>query len=118
MADSTLSQDAVGTMRGRNRNIAAVSGTLAWLAASASSAFAHGGMASPDELGRPLAASAAIAFACYWAVVLWPSPKSSNGAPSRKRKSTNRRRNRRGVAGAQGEPGADSLKLIERGSDG
>jgi hypothetical protein len=106
-------------MRGRNRNIiAAASGTLAWLAGSASTAFAHGGMASPADLGRPLAASAAIAFVCYWAVVLWPAPKSNNGAASRRRKSTTRGRNRRGISSAQAGLGVDSLKLIERGRDG
>jgi hypothetical protein len=83
---------------------------------SASLAFAHGGMAGPDELGQPLALSAAIAFVCYWAVVLWPSRKAKGGAqPNRK---TPRRRNHRRIASGSGEARATSLRAVGRGSDG
>ena len=47
-----------------------------FLLAAASTAHAHGGMAGPDELGPPLVTSAALAFVCYWAVILWPSSKA------------------------------------------
>lgn len=46
---------------------------LAWLAASASLAHAHGGMAGPDEMGPPLLTAGALGFVCYWLVILWPA---------------------------------------------
>jgi hypothetical protein len=36
-------------------------------------AYAHGGIAGPDELGPPVITSAALGILCYWVVVLWPS---------------------------------------------
>jgi hypothetical protein len=58
-------------------------GIILSLAATATMAHAHGGMAGPDELGPPLFTSAALAFVCYWVVVLWPASKQkgSDGAP-------------------------------------
>ena len=101
----------------RTRNLIAITLALgAWTCASASAAFAHGGMASPDELGQPLAISAAIAFVCYWAVVLWPSRKRDDGVQSNRRKSPNRRRNR--IASGGGDGRTVSLKAVGRGSDG
>jgi len=50
-------------------------GIVTGLIAAASSAHAHGGMAGPDDLGPPLFTSAALAFVCYWIVILWPAPK-------------------------------------------
>lgn len=38
-------------------------------------AHAHGGMASADDLGPPLFTSGALAFLCYWVVVLWPASR-------------------------------------------
>lgn len=35
-------------------------------------AYAHGGMAGPDELGPPMAVSGVLAFISYWVVLLWP----------------------------------------------
>ena len=58
------------------------------LGATASAAYAHGGMAGPDELGPPLFTSAALAFVCYWVVILWPSSKregSDDVPPGRKK---------------------------------
>lgn len=46
---------------------------IAWLAASASLAHAHGGMAGPDEIGPPLLTAGALGFVCYWLVILWPA---------------------------------------------
>jgi len=101
----------------RTRNLIATTFALgAWTFASASAAFAHGGMAGPDELGQPLALSAAIAFLCYWAVVLWPSRKRNNRAQANRRKSPGRRRGR--VAGGGGDGRSVSLKAVGRGSDG
>ncbi len=48
------------------------------LIATASVAHAHGGMAGPDDLGPPLFTSAALAFVCYWVVLLWPRSKRRN----------------------------------------
>jgi hypothetical protein len=50
-------------------------GLVLSIVATASFAHAHGGMAGPDELGPPLFTSAALAFACYWIVILWPASK-------------------------------------------
>ena len=101
----------------RARNLIAITFALgAWTCASASAVFAHGGMASPDELGQPLAISATIAFVCYWAVVLWPSRKRNDGVQGDRRKSPSRRRNR--VASSGGDGRTVSLKAVGRGSDG
>ena len=102
------------TMRTRTF-LGTISALAAWTLASASAAFAHGGMASPDELGQPLAISAAIAFVCYWAVVLWPSRKRDDRAETNRRKPT-RKRSR--VAGSNGDGRPVSLKAVGRGSDG
>jgi hypothetical protein len=102
------------TMRRRNL-IAATSAIGAWTLLSVSTAFAHGGMASPDELGQPLAISGAIAFACYWVVVLWPSRKRNDPAQNNRRKPT-RKRSR--IANGNGDRPAVSLKAVGRGSDG
>ena len=102
------------TMRTRNL-IATTFALSAWIFASASAAFAHGGMASPDELGRPLALSAAIAFVCYWAVVLWPSRKRNNGVQANRRQPP-RKRSR--IATGNGDGRSVSLKAVGRGSDG
>ncbi len=49
---------------------------IAWSVIVMSSiAHAHGGMAGPDDLGPPLFTSAALAFVCYWVVLLWPASK-------------------------------------------
>jgi hypothetical protein len=102
-----------------SRNIIAIAlTTLAGVASSASMAFAHGGMAGPDELGRPLAASAALAFICYWAVMLWPSSRRDDTTSGQK-KPRKRNRARRATSGAQGGGlGVDSLKVIGRRNDG
>jgi hypothetical protein len=60
------------------------------IVATASIAHAHGGMAGPDELGPPLLTSAALAFVCYWVVILWPASKrkGSDNKPPGKRMAT------------------------------
>ena len=50
-------------------------GVVPNLFATASMAHAHGGMAGPDDLGPPLFTSVALAFICYWIVILWPTSK-------------------------------------------
>lgn len=65
------------------------------LIATASVAHAHGGMAGPDDLGPPLFTSAALAFVCYWVVILWPRSKRRNSdeaPPGRKMSATENRR--------------------------
>jgi hypothetical protein len=57
--------------------VATLTSMLAW----ASTAHAHGGMAGPSELGPPLLTSGALGFACYWLVMLWPSPKNRRTTP-------------------------------------
>ena len=56
----------------RSRIAPAAIGALIWILGAAGVAHAHGGMAGPDELGPPLLTSAALGFACYWLVILWP----------------------------------------------
>jgi len=62
------------------------------IAIFATPAFAHGGFAGPEELGRPLGVSAALAFICYWTVILWPSrrrdvgPSGNSGTRKRARR--------------------------------
>jgi len=100
----------------RTRNLLAITFALcAWTFASASAAFAHGGMASPDELGQPLAISGAIAFVCYWAVVLWPTRKRNDHTQTKRRRPS-RKRGR--IAVGNGDRPAVSLKAVGRGSDG
>jgi hypothetical protein len=104
-------------MRRRRNIIALAVAALTSVASSTSIAFAHGGMASPDELGQPLALSAALAFVCYWAVVLWPSARK-NETPSQQKKPRKRARPRRATSGGQGGLGVDSFKVIGRRNDG
>ena len=62
-------------------------GIAACLLVTASTASAHGGMAGPDELGPPLFTSAALAFVCYWAVILANlEAASSDDAPDGRRR--------------------------------
>ena len=58
-------------------------GIVLGVVATVSIAHAHGGMAGPDDLGPPLFTSAALAFICYWVVILWPAAKrkASDDAP-------------------------------------
>ncbi len=54
-------------------------------------AHAHGGLAGPNEVGPPIMTSIALAFVCYWVVILWPASKrgdgtadgTANGSPTR-----------------------------------
>jgi hypothetical protein len=103
-------------MRSPTRNlIAATCAAGAWILASASVGFAHGGMASADELGRPLGVSIALAFVCYWAVMLWPSRKADNEQLKRGRRPP-QSRNRRIMSGG-GEERATTLRAVGRGRD-
>jgi hypothetical protein len=72
-------------------------------------------MASADELGRPLGVSIALAFVCYWAVMLWPSRKGGNEQLKRGRRPP-QRRNRRIMSGG-GEERATTLRAVGRGRD-
>ena len=62
------------------RTVGIGAAALAAVVASVSSAYAHGGMAGPSELGPPLITSGALGLVCYWLVMLWPSSKSGRGA--------------------------------------
>jgi hypothetical protein len=105
------------TARFKRITVAAVV-TFCVVATSATAAFAHGGMASADELGQPLGASIALAFACYWVVMLWPSRKSNKAQSSRANPNPRRRRPRRIGFGSGSEAGERSLKAIGRNGDG
>src|SRR5579864_3924328 len=93
------------------RQIASLA-SFAVLMAAAATAHAHGGMAAADDLGPPLFTSAALAFACYWLVILWPKSKPRGSAnspienPSRRRKgeSQSRRIKKRSTAREHANP--------------
>src|SRR5260221_10962855 len=55
-------------------------------------ARAHGGLAGPNEVGPPIMTSVALAFVCYWVVILWPSSKRGDNNAS-------------GASGSQGRNG-------------
>ena len=104
-------------MRSLTRNlIAGACAAGAWILATASVGFAHGGMASADELGRPLGVSIAIAFVCYWAVMLWPARKRDGNVQANRGKRPPQHRNRRIAAGG-GEERASTLRAVGRGRD-
>ena len=71
---------------------------LMWLGLFFSSAYAHGGIAGPDELGPPVITAAALGIAGYWTVMLWPSRKKfrpRSKGPRRSDTRLNRRVNTR-----------------------
>ena len=85
------------------------------LVASASMAHAHGGMAGPDDLGPPLFTSAALAFVCYWAVILWPASKRkrSDDAPNGRKMLVPESRRRRAGRSSKRDPGqASQLRSV------
>jgi hypothetical protein len=49
-----------------------------WLVAMASVAHAHGAVAGPDELGPPVLTSVVLGIVCYWAVMLWPTRRTTD----------------------------------------
>lgn len=67
----------IGRIPGRIPNLEQIAkvgiGVCVAMFAAVAPAHAHGGMASPSELGPPLLTSGAIGLACYWLVMLWPS---------------------------------------------
>jgi hypothetical protein len=61
-----------------------------WLGISYSSAYAHGGIAGPDELGPPVITAVALGLGGYWTVMLWPSRKNFRAGPKQTRRSQTR----------------------------
>jgi hypothetical protein len=100
----------------RSRSGRAASGALIWILGAASIAHAHGGMAGPDEIGPPLLTSAALGFACYWLVILWPSSKRKDDAPpaTRTRNQRNPRGGRSGRTSGEAEHLAPVTKVASR----
>jgi hypothetical protein len=47
-----------------------------WIGLWYSSAYAHGGIAGPDELGPPVITATALGIAGYWTMMLWPSGRN------------------------------------------
>ena len=65
-----------------------------WVGLWSSSAFAHGGIAGPDELGPPVITATALGIAGYWTVMLWPSRRNTrrrSKEPRRPQPKLNRR---------------------------
>ena len=58
---------------------------LLWSGLFAVRAYAHGGMAGPDELGPPVLTSAVLGIGGYWLMLLWPSRRRS-AVTNKKRK--------------------------------
>jgi hypothetical protein len=57
---------------------------LLWSGLFAARAYAHGGIAGPDELGPPVITSAVLGIGGYWLMLLWPSRRRP--AVNKKRK--------------------------------
>ena len=51
----------------------AVMVALLWTGLFAARAYAHGGIAGPDELGPPVITSAVLGVGGYWLMLMWPS---------------------------------------------
>jgi hypothetical protein len=60
-------------MRTVFRTLRAVMVALLWTGIFAARAYAHGGIAGPDELGPPVITSAVLGVGGYWLMLLWPS---------------------------------------------
>jgi len=73
---------------------------IAWMLASASIAQAHGGLAGPAEVGPPIVTSIALAFVCYWLVILWPASKRNDDASGDGSRSQSRASDRTRARGA------------------
>jgi len=58
---------------------------LLWTSLFAARAYAHGGIAGPDELGPPVILSAALGIGGYWLMMLWPA-RGRSGVNDRKRR--------------------------------
>ncbi len=54
-------------------SLRAVMVALLWTCLFAARAYAHGGIAGPDELGPPVITSAVLGIGGYWLMLLWPS---------------------------------------------
>jgi hypothetical protein len=50
---------------------------LLWSGLFAARAYAHGGIAGPDELGPPVITSAVLGVGGYWLMLMWPSRRRS-----------------------------------------
>lgn len=59
-------------MRIISRSLRAAMIALLWTSVFAASAYAHGGIAGPDELGPPVITSAVLGIGGYWLMMLWP----------------------------------------------
>ena len=46
---------------------------LLWSGLFAARAYAHGGIAGPDELGPPVITSAVLGIGGYWLMLMWPA---------------------------------------------
>jgi len=62
----------------------AVMVALLWSSLFAARAYAHGGIAGPDELGPPVITSAVLGVGGYWLMLMWPSRRRP--AVNKKRK--------------------------------
>ncbi|HTJ09095.1 MAG TPA: hypothetical protein VL393_05345 [Candidatus Binataceae bacterium] len=46
---------------------------LSWIGLFTACAYAHGGIAGPDDLGPPIITSAVLGVGGYWLMLMWPS---------------------------------------------
>lgn len=60
-------------MRTIFHSLRAVMVALLWIGLFSACAYAHGGIAGPDELGPPVITSAVLGVGGYWLMLLWPS---------------------------------------------
>jgi len=64
-------------MRNVFRTLRAIMAALLWSSIFVASAYAHGGIAGPDELGPPVITSAVLGLGGYWLMLLWPLRRRS-----------------------------------------
>jgi len=102
----------------RSRLTSQALATLLVVAATATTVYAHGGMASADDLGPPLVTSGALAFICYWLVILWPvsKRKGSDDAPAGRGTRSGKRRHSSPRSSAKTSP-RPSSQLRKVGSN-
>ena len=55
---------------------------VAWALLAVVPAYAHGGIAGPDELGPPVITSVVLGLVCYYAMILWPSRRQRDEWPT------------------------------------
>ena len=65
-----------------NRFVRTCGVVVVWGLLAAVPAYAHGGIAGPDELGPPVITSVVLGFICYYTMIFWPSRRNRDEWPT------------------------------------